>query len=549
MRPFFTLTLLKPHRRRFMWHVLGALIVLAILAFPASGAVFQYSVAVTTEKGESEAFLWIPPQVKQVRGVVMAGMTLMERECVKDARIRQACADQQLAIVFLKCGLLAADTQKVLGDLAKASGYRELAVAPLMFIGHSAGGPQAKACAAKMAGRCFGLVLYRGGVPGGSDQVPPGVPVLMMLGQFDEFGGTMRGEDGRETWEGGRDALAAFRGQNERNLGSIVVEPGAGHFAWSDRNAAYLALFIRKAAQARVPAAWPVDAKEPVALKEIDPRGGWLTDLAIKTPGEFPPAPCGEYRGDKAKTAWHFDKELAEATVAYHAGGFGKNDQFIKWTDPCWVDAGARFYFTTLKWVGDGQTFEVHPAYAAAFPSQHDGRGPRWLLAGQPVGHSSAPIQIRQVSGPIVPAGPNTFRMQFDALAPATEASRVTFMACSAGDAEYRYTEQVGMMPRGFAGLKSGRAQTITFPPVGDLKAGGGPVELKATSDAGLPVEFYVACGPARVRDGKLEICEVPARAAFPLTVKVVAWQFGRGVEPLVQTAAPVVQAIRIEKP
>ncbi|MCX5683838.1 MAG: hypothetical protein NT049_09155 [Planctomycetota bacterium] len=89
----------------------------------------------------------------------------------------------------------------------------------------------------------------------------------------------------------------------------------------------------------------------------------------------------------------------------------------------------------------------------------------------------------------------------------------------------------------------------ITFPPVGDLKAGAGPVELKATSDAGLPVEFYVACGPARVTGGNLEICEVPARAAFPLLVKVVAWQFGRGVEPLVQTAAPVVQTIRIEKP
>ncbi|MCX5683837.1 MAG: hypothetical protein NT049_09150, partial [Planctomycetota bacterium] len=406
-----------------------------------------------TEKGESEAFLWIPPQAREVRGVVMAGMTLMEREFSKDARIRQACADQQLAIVFLKCGLLAADPQKVLDDLAKASGYRELAVAPLMFIGHSAGGPVAAATAAKMAARCFALVLYRGGVPSGGDPVPPGVPVLMMIGQFDEFGGTMRGEDGRETWEGGRDALAAFRAQNERNLGSIVVEPGAGHFAWSDRNAAYLALFIRKAAEARLPAAWPVDAKEPVALKEIDHRSGWLTDLAIKTPGEFPQAPYNEYRGDKSKAAWHFDKELAEATVAYHAGGFGKKDQFVKWTDPCWVDAGARFYFTSLKWVGDGQTFEVHPAYAAAFPSQYEGHGPRWPQAGQLVGHSSAPIQIKQVSGPVVPTGPNTFRVQYDSLAPATEGSRVTFMATSAGDAEYRYTEQVGMMPRGFAGL------------------------------------------------------------------------------------------------
>jgi hypothetical protein len=75
------------------------------------------------------------------------------------------------------------------------------------------------------------------------------------------------------------------------------------------------------------------------------------------------------------------------------------------------------------------------------------------------------------------------------------------------------------------------------------------PVELKATSDAGLPVEYYVACGPAEVEGGKLRIAEVPVRAAFPIAVKVVAWQFGRGLEPLVKTAAPVEQTIQVEKP
>ena len=147
----------------------------------------------------STAFLWIPPQARQVRGVVMAGMTLMEREFAKDARIRQACADQQLAIGFLKCGLSAIEPQKVLDDLARVSGYRELSRAPLLFVGHSAGGPQAKAWADQAwRCRCFGLVQYRGGVPGGCESVPPGVPVLMMIGQFDEFGGTMRDAAGRE---------------------------------------------------------------------------------------------------------------------------------------------------------------------------------------------------------------------------------------------------------------------------------------------------------------------------------------------------------------
>jgi len=517
------------------------------LASAASAAVFQYAVPVAAGKAEGTAFLWVPPEAKQVRGIIMAGMTLMEREFVKDARIRQACADERLAIVFLKCGLGAADVPKVLADLAEVSGYRELTVAPLLFVGHSAGGPQAKECAIKFASRCFGLVQYRGGVPGGTNPVPPGIPALMMIGQFDEFGGTMRDDAGRESWEDGRDALAAFRALDERNLGSIVVEPGAGHFAWSDRNAAYLALFIRKAAQARIPATWPVDAAKPIALREIDPRDGWLTELPSRTEGQLAAAHFGEFARPGTNAAWHFDKEMAEASVAYHAIGLAKKDQLIRWTDPFHVDAGARFFFNRIQWVGDGQTFEVHPVYAERYPGQYNGSGPRWPLAGQQVGHSTAPIRVRPVGGPVVVAGSNTFRIQCDNLAPAAEGGRVTFLAFSEGDGEYRYAEQVGMLPRGFSGLKSGKPQQITFAPLGSLKAKSEPVRLNATSDAGMRVEFYVAYGPATVEDGWLKISELPARSRFPIRVKVVAWQFGRGTEPLVQTAPPVEQSIVIE--
>ncbi len=534
-----------------MMRYLACLAFLLLFVWPswAAAAVFQYMVPAATAKDASAAFLWIPPKAQQVRGVVMGGMTLAERELAKDQDIRKACAKENLAIVFLKCGLGAVDVQKVLDDLANASGYRELSVAPLFFVGHSAGGPQAKACAIGMANRCFGLVQYRGGIPGGPESVPPGLPSLMMIGQFDEFGGIMRNDAGRETWEGGRDALASFRAAHERNLASMVVEPGAGHFAWSDRNAAYLAMFIRKAAQMRIPD-WPANATEPVRCKEIDHRSGWLTDLTIKSPGGFPPARFGQYQGDASKAAWHFDREMAEATVAYHAGGFGKKDQFVRWSDPVWVDAGARFFFTKLAWVDDGQTLEVHPVYADTYPkTQPNGSGPRWADAGRPVGHSTAVIRVRQVSGPVVAVGDQRFRMQYDALAPATESSRVTFMAFSVGDREFRYTEQVGMMPRGFSGLKSGRDQTIAFPPLGNLTADNDPVRLKATSDAGLPVEYHVAHGPATVVDGRLTITEMPIRAKFPIQVKVIAWQFGRGVEPLVKSASPVEQTVLIQKP
>jgi hypothetical protein len=239
---------------------------------------------------------------------------------------------------------------------------------------------------------------------------------------------------------------------------------------------------------------------------------------------------------------------LADATLAYHQG-FEKKDQFVRWTDPYWVDAGVRCFFNNLKWVGDGQTFEVGAAYADKYPAnQPDGKGPKWTKAGEPVGHASAPIKFRPVYGAIVSVGENRFRVQFDNLSPAADGAKCNFLAYSDGDAEYRYTETIGMSPRGLTVLKEGKVQTITFPKI-ELPADGSPVELKATSDSGLKVEYYVASGPAEIRDGKLVITDVPARATFPIELKVVAYQYGSGVAPKVTTAAPVEQILPLAKP
>ena len=102
-------------------------------------------------------------------------------------------------------------------------------------------------------------------------------------------------------------------------------------------------------------------------------------------------------------------------------------------------------------------------------------------------------------------------------------------MAYSEGNEEYRYTEQVGMMPRGFKGLTKGAVQAITFPEIPDLPAGSEGVGLRAISDSGLPVEYYVARGPAAIVHGRLVLRDVPLRAKFPIEVEVIAWQFGRG--------------------
>jgi hypothetical protein len=529
-------------------HLLLQLCVAAAIGVGAvkADAVFQHAVDVATTKKTTTAFLWVPPEARRIRGVLMAGMTLAERELVQDPQVRAVCATEQLAIVFVKAGLSAVDIQKTLDDLARSSGYAELSRVPLFFVGHSAGGPQAKAAATKFADRCFGVMQHRGGAPNWDPPLPAGVPALMMLGQFDEFGKSMmRDEAGRENWENGRDDLAKFRGADPGNLGSIVIEPGAGHFAWSDRNAAYFSLFLRKAAQARIPVA-SAHSTAPVRCKRVDPARGWLSDLTLKAPGQAP-ASYRQYPGDKTHTSWHFDRAMAEATVAYHKD-LGKSDQFIRWTDPVTVEEGARFFFNQIAWIGDGSSFRVHPTYADSYPrTQPDGKGPRWSLAGRPVGHAATPIRVRAIGGPLVPSGEHTLEVRFSALAPATEPARGTFLAFNEGDAQFRYTEQVGLLRPGFVAPQS-ETTKLVFPSIGEIAAQMAPVLLAATSELAAPIRYYVAHGPATIVDGKLVLKEIPRRARWPLEVKVVAYQVVPGATPGVRAVITAEQTVRVRR-
>jgi len=524
------------------------LLLLALASPAVADDLFQFTVPVKTAKAPSAAYLWLPPKAVQLRGIVVMGMTLAEREMVKDPILRKACADEQLAILFFKTGLGSVDLPAVLDDLAKASNYAELRNAPLFFVGHSAGGPQALDLAMKYADRCFGLMQYRGGHPMmQKEPLPPGITALMMIGQFDEFGGVMRDDAGRESWNKGWDSMHKFRKASAENLGSIVVEPGAGHFAWSEKNAEYFALFLKKAARARIPQ-WNPDAKEPVKCAKVEAKSGWLTGMLAKTPEAAGIAADAEYKGEKDAAAWHFDKEMAEANEAYHKGHFGKKDQFLMWKSATTLDAGVRHYFNEVKWIGDGQTFVVQFAFAPTYPKPTpDDKGPKWNTAGEPAGNSGGANSVRLVGGPLVPTWANALRIKFDALAPATDPGRATFLAEAAETAEYRHTELVGMMPRGFAGLKAGKDQSVSFELPTEMKIGD-ELELKAVSDSGLPVEYYVSHGPARIEKGKLVVADVPSRANFPLEVKVVAYQFGRGVEPFVRTAVPVERTIKLVK-
>ncbi len=512
----------------------------------AKDSVFQYRIG----EGKDEVFLWLPADSERIRGLVIVGMTLAERHLSEDQEVRLICESEDLGIIFSRRGLAKLDIPATLASLAGLSGYAELEGAPMFFFGHSAGGPQARDRAAALWPHCFGLVQYRGGDPsGGTDDgmaVGSGVPTLMMVGQFDEFGGVMRTKEGVEpTWNRSVTALEKQRTADSENLAGLAVEPGAGHFAWSERSARLFSLFLEKAARARIPEDFPDNPAEPAVCREIDPESGWLVDPRLGAVDRSEAAPVADYTGDPQKAAWVFDEEMAKSVEEYQAGLIAENDQFIDWKNAYVVDAGVRCFFRKIDWIGDGTEFSVKPHYRDTYPGPIE-RGPVWSKAGEPVGHSEVPIQLSVAGGPLEVASGSSFRVRFSALAPADNPGRSMFLAFSEGDENFRYTEKIGMMPRGFVGLVGGAEQVINFPDLEDVKVDSKPVELHATSSSGLPVNYYVSRGPAVIKDGELRLAEVPERAKFPIEVEVVAWQFGSGKTPKVKTAVPVKRVFRI---
>lgn len=514
------------------------------------GVEWQYMVPVAGATNGARAYLWIPPSIERIRGVIIAQMTLIEMPFVQDPLIRAAAADAGLAIVFVNPSFDSTFNYKsgadrtlssILSDLANVSGYPELAEAPLMPAGHSTGGIFAHNVAYWSPRRTIAVLHIKSGNIKPPDFDPgasfSGVPFLAINGQFEEFGpdGDVPAGQSRELqWHTVRDTLLALRSKDPKQLCTLLVEPGAGHFAWSERLARFVALYIRKAAAARL--GDTPDGKSAVVA--LDPERGWLGDAALSDPQHQPPAPYAAYAGDKAKSFYFFDEETARATEMFEAGQFGLKDQMVTFSqDGQNLDPVARLRLR-FDPIGDGQSFRVTADYLDKYPVSHP-------LAGQTLGHGPSDVAFRVVRGAAVATAPNEFRVQFDTFGIDSSSTRIIVMASAPIGSGYRYTEQPGEI-RVPVSNTEGAAQTISFDAIADRAATAAPLTLHATSSAGLPVRFYVAYGPASVNNGVLTLSPLPRHAKLPIEVAVVAYQWGKPIDPKVQTAVSVQRTFRI---
>jgi hypothetical protein len=137
--------------------------------------------------------------------------------------------------------------------------------------------------------------------------------------------------------------------------------------------------------------------------------------------------------------------------------------------------------------------------------------------------------------------GSNTFAVSFYRMGMnnAKRGGDVWLLAEHPGDANYKSAVQQALLTIPLRNPE-GAEQHLVFPEIPPQKQGAKVVKLNATSDAGVPVYYYVREGPAEVEGDGLRFTPIPPRAAFPVKVTVVAWQYGRSLAPKLKSAEPV---------
>lgn len=516
--------------------VLLLMLLAAMTGSRAGTAEWQWRVGthgiVSTETGrEPDAYLWIPPACRQVRAVVVGQHNMSEETLFENPLFRQRMAELDFALVWITPILeMAWDPAtgcnetlfRALEELADASGYGELATAPVVPVGHSALATFPWNFAAWNPDRTLAVVSLHGDAPrtnltgyGGANiewgrtRNIDGIPGLMIEGEY-------------EWWVDRVRPALAFRMMYPSSCISFLGDAGRGHFDVADTTVEYIARFLARAAEKRL----------GTPLRRIDPADGWLAERWYpEQMRRTAPAPAGRYRGNSREAFWYFDEETARRTEERYAETRGKL--------PLWIG-----------YVSNGDTLrydaQLHAGMCCGLRPEADGRTFRLqtffsdsLRLHPAAVHPSGKPHVSRISGPVEVVDDTTFRVRFDrgTYDNPRRGREIWLVADHPGDRRCKGAVQqllVELPVRNTAG----RRQAILFPSLPDIPAGGEPPRLEARSDCGLPVSYFVREGPAVVVDGQLQFTPIPPRSRFPIRVSVVAWQYG--LCDSVQSAEPV---------
>lgn len=527
-------------RSFFLPVLLGACGVLPAAGPECANGEFQFSVTLGNQglggkkPHDFTAYLWIPSSCRRVRGLLLTQQNVGEQILVEHPAIREACAKNDMAIVWTNPAFdmrykqdrerSIAVQQDMLDKLAALSGYAELAGAPWIAFGHSSTTIFAHRLAEARPERTIAVISAKGGFSYPEFNKYEG-PVLYSGGHFPEW--RQPGKD----WTTNGATLEVLRLVREVQAVrfrpvSYVEEYGSGHFDFSEPYMRFLALYIDRTAAHRLTPGG--------ALRPVSPDDGYVVDMQLPLPVlPLKITRYAEAAGELRHAPFFIDRETAEGAVGLmsHSGRWQRENQIVAFAR---LDGSPSEILPHLgpvecEYAGDGITIKrIETAFLDELPAN-------FKQAGMKFGHAAGGLRtIERVSG-VFDTGPGgIYRVRLNRGWPDAPGFIVVRHA---GDGRFRPSVQ----PARFAPpMYKGRPQRIDFPALNDRRAGTGEVPLNAKSSAGLPVYYFVRSGPAKVVDGRLVLLPLPPRARLPVRVTVAAWQLGRGGDDPVSAAAVV---------
>jgi hypothetical protein len=530
----------------------GLLLALLLSTFsPAVKAtVWQYSVAMEPET-DRRAFLWVPKRSRHIKGVLLGLQNMLELDMFEDPEIRKACADADLAIVWISPGAFPGivtpkpqpelsftptmdayrGVQKVLHDLAAESGFAELDNAPMIVTGHSAASPFVWGMGAVAPDRVMGLLPYKGYTVG---LAPRGIPIMYVSQEWAEWG-AFWGEVWRKEFRNG----IGLRERDAQCLFGDFADLGSGHFDWHPDSAAVIGMFLRKVVRYRLPKGAPPGGLHPMRASD-----GVLVDPNTLGTAAFKALPYQQWTGDPQKAFWFFDLEMARTVQDYMLARLSKKPSAINFI----VDGKPAplltngFAVIKPEFLADGVSFTVHADYLDRSPSAT-------LFGGNALEHGNAPITYRVSSGALEQTGPDRFRVaaRRGGMKRQGQPWEPWVMAYTPGDVAFRSADKPAHILVDIT-RTTGAEQQLHFAPLKNARVGSASIPLEATATSGLPVQFFVVSGPVEIDGNALRLRELPVNAHFPIRVVIGAYQWGRdGAQP-VQSAGPVMQEFQLTK-
>ena len=520
-----------------------------VFQFMQSGTCIAWA---DSSKTNSTLYLWIPENCKKLRGLVIMCSNVPEHMLVGHAAIRKACEANDLGIIwstptFMNFRKTTKDgktlnmalehktavnfLQQLLNGLAETSGYAEVATIPWLPMGESGHLLMVDALLEYTPERCMAGVFIK------NNHLPPKnreVPTLVAFGTAQEWGQDK--VDIRTRWNdvgAAYDGILRERKQNPNWPLSYILDGSSGHFDCSEKLANYFANYIDLVAKARLS-----DDGSPT-LKPVKLDIGFLADMPVPGHENHPVTAYSDTKPETASLPWFFDKASALEAQSFAAINWKAATQIPAFLN----DSGkiAPFIFNGISKLvpsdmgDDGITFSFQPVLLDKIPDNFS------VGAGEKLAKAEGEGVLEWVCGQFKPIGNNKFRISLDRMYPNT----TSYLGVRhKGNDTIRAIFQPGglTLPKN----NSGKPQKITFEKIPDIETGTKSITLVATSDSGLPVEFYVVAGPAIIENGKLIFTKIPPKTKYPVAVTVAAWQWGRASEPKIKMAEIVKQKFKI---